>query len=166
MSKLQVFSTYEHSSYLELAISALEQTGIDKSNILAVPLNNRTEERKLFDTLHRSDGVSLFDKGAAIGTAFSVIGGSVGFVLEWGPIYWGLIGAASGFILGILIDYFLYKVNHKRKRLIRGKTSEVVLVINCQKEQVEKVEKILWDNLALGVARLGGSPEKEGVQLE
>ncbi|WP_332695078.1 hypothetical protein [Halalkalibacter lacteus] len=151
---MQIFSTYEHSSYLELAISALEKIGIEKERILAVPLENRVEERRLLDTLHRADGVSLFDKGAAIGTAFSVIGGSVGFVLEWGPIYWGLIGAASGFILGFIIDYFIFKVVHKRNRLIRGKNSEVVLVINCSKEEVEKVEKILWGNLALGVAKV------------
>ncbi|GAE28675.1 hypothetical protein [Halalkalibacter hemicellulosilyticus] len=154
---MQVFSTYEHSTYLELCITELEQMGIDKESILAVPLDNRVEQRKLLDTLHRADGVSLFDKGAAIGTAFSVIGASIGFTLEWGPIYWGLIGAASGFILGFIIDYILFKVVHKRKRQIRGKTSEVILVVNCSKDQIEKVEKILWANLALGVATLENS---------
>ncbi|MBP3952721.1 hypothetical protein [Bacillus suaedae] len=149
---MQIFSTYEHSTYLELAITALEEIGIENEKILAVSLNNRVEERRLFDTLHRADGISLFDKGAAIGTAFSVIGASVGFKLEWGPIYWGLIGAASGFMLGFIIDYLIFKVIHKRKRQIRGKKSEVVLIINCTKDQVEKVEKILWENLALGVA--------------
>ncbi|WP_309143519.1 hypothetical protein [Bacillus sp. V3B] len=79
-------------------------------------LMNRVQERKLFDTLHRADGISLFDKGEAIGTAFSVIGASVSFVLEWGSIYWGVIGGVIGFILGFMIDYILYKVIHKRKR--------------------------------------------------
>ncbi|WBL17543.1 glycine zipper family protein [Sutcliffiella sp. NC1] len=151
---MQVFSTFEHSSYLELAISSLEKSGIKRESILAVPLNSRIEERRLFDTLHRADGVSLFDKGAAIGTAFAVIGASVGFVLEWGPIYWGLIGAATGFIVGFLIDYFIYKVVRKRHRVIKGKKSEVIIVIECPKEFVEKVEEILWENLALGVARV------------
>ncbi|MFN7252458.1 MAG: hypothetical protein ACK4M9_17010 [Anaerobacillus sp.] len=109
----------------------------------------------MFDTLHRADGISLFDKGAAIGTAFSVIGASVGFVLEWGPIFWGLIGAAVGFIVGFLIDYIIIKVIHKRKRVIKGKKSEVVLVIECSNELVEKVESLLWENLALGVAKVG-----------
>ncbi|MFC0557792.1 hypothetical protein [Halalkalibacter alkalisediminis] len=151
---MQTFSTFEHSSYLELCITALEQIGIEKEAILAVPLENRVEDRRLMDTLHRADGVSLFDKGAAIGTAFSVIGASVGFILELCPIYWGLIGAATGFILGFMIDYILFKVVHKRKRLIRGKKSEIVLVVNCTKDQVDKVERILWENLALGVAKL------------
>jgi len=153
---LQIFSTFEHSSYLELAITSLEKVGVQKDNILAVSLMNRVQERKLFDTLHRADGISLFDKGAAIGTAFSVIGASIGFVLEWGPIFWGLIGGATGFIIGFVIDYIFYKVNHKRKRILKGKHSEVVLVINCPNELVEKVEQLLWDHLALGVAKLEG----------
>jgi hypothetical protein len=151
---MQIFSSFEHSSYLELAITALEKVGVKKESILAVPLINRVEERRLFDTLHRADGISLFDKGAAIGTAFSVIGASVGYVLEWGPIYWGLIGAASGFILGFTIDYIIYKVVHKRNRVVKGKKTEVVLVVECQKELVEKVEEVLWEHLALGVAKL------------
>jgi hypothetical protein len=151
---MQIFSTFEHSSYLELAIAALEKEGVRKESILAVPLINRVEERRLFDTLHRADGISLFDKGAAIGTAFSVIGAGVGFILEWGPIYWGLIGAVTGFILGFIIDYIIFKVVHKRNRVVKGKKSEVVLVIECQKELAEKVEKVLWEYLALGVAKI------------
>ena len=151
---MQIFSTFEHSVYLELAITSLEKVGVEKGKILAVPLMNRTEERRLFDTLHRADGVSLFDKGAALGTAFSVIGAGVGFTLKWGPIYWGLIGAAVGFIVGFIIDYMMYKVVHKRKRILGGKKSEVVLVVECAKELEEKVEELLWDHLALGVAKV------------
>lgn len=151
---MQVFSSFEHSSYLELAITKLEEIGVKSESILAVPLNNREEERRIFDTLHRADGVSLFDKGAAIGTAFAVIGASVGFKLEWGPIYWGLIGAATGFVIGFLIDYFFYKVVHKHKRVVKGKKSEVILVVDCDKTLVDKVEDVLWEHLALGVAKL------------
>ncbi|TKC18834.1 hypothetical protein [Robertmurraya kyonggiensis] len=151
---MQIFSTFEHSSYLELAITSIEQLGITKESILAVPLNNRVEERRLFDSIHRADGISLFDKGAAIGTAFSVVGASVGFVLEWGPIYWGIIGAASGFILGFIIDFIIFKVVHKRQRTLNGKKSEVVLVVECKKELGDKVEQLLWENLALGVSKV------------
>ncbi|BDH61679.1 hypothetical protein MTP04_18090 [Lysinibacillus sp. PLM2] len=153
---MQIFSTFEHSTYIELAITAVEEVGVQKENILAVPLMNRVQERKLFDTLHRADGISLLDKGAAIGTAFSVIGTCIGFVLEWGPIIWGLIGAAIGFIIGFMIDFIIYKVIHKRKRVLKGKHSEVVLVINCPDELAERVEQLLWDHLALGVAKLEG----------
>ncbi|AXF55050.1 hypothetical protein [Salicibibacter kimchii] len=150
---MQIFATFEHSSYLELALASLEQIGIPKSNILAVPLDNRKEDRKLFDTLHRSDGVSLFDKGAALAVIFAVIFASMGFVWEWGPIYWGLIGAAGGFLLGFLIDLCLVKIFHKRKRVLKGKKSEVILVIECPPGKTEKVETMLWDHLALGVAQ-------------
>lgn len=153
---MQIFSTFEHSSYLELAITSLEKIGVKKEHILAVPLINRVEERRLFDTLHRADGISLFDKGAAIGTAFSVIGASIGFILDWGPIYWGLIGGAIGFVIGFIIDYILFKIVHRRKREVKGKKSEVVLVVECPSELVEKVEEVLWEHLALGVAKVEG----------
>ena len=151
---MQIFSTFEHSMHLELAISSIESKGIEKEKILAVQLQKRVQERRLLDTLHRADGVSLFDKGAALGTAFALIGASVGFVLEWGPIYWGLIGAAGGFLLGFIIDYIIYKVIHKRKNPIKGKAAEVILVVECKVEQAELIEKILWDHLAYGVAKL------------
>ncbi|MCD8502390.1 MAG: hypothetical protein LRY71_12925 [Bacillaceae bacterium] len=137
-----------------MAISSLEKIGVKKEKILAVPLINRAEERRLFDTLHRADGISLFDKGAALGTALAVIGASIGFELQWGPIYWGIIGAITGFIIGSLIDFFIFKVVHKRKRLLRGKRSEVVVVVDCPQELVEKVEEVLWEHLALGVAKV------------
>lgn len=151
---MQIFSTFEHSIYLELVITAIEEMGIRSENILAVPLINRMQERKLLDTLHRADGISLFDKAAAIGTAFSVIGTSIGFALEWGPIFWGLIYGAIGFMIGFIIDYILNKVVYKRKRVSRGKYAEVILVINCPDDLVERVEGLLWDHLALGVAKL------------
>jgi hypothetical protein len=40
---MQIFSTFETTSYLEMAISALEKKGIKKERIYAVPLDNRTE---------------------------------------------------------------------------------------------------------------------------
>ncbi|HWO78462.1 MAG TPA: hypothetical protein VNM69_21570 [Bacillus sp. (in: firmicutes)] len=151
---MQIFSTFEHSQYIELAITSLEKVGVKKESILAVPLMNRVEERRLFDTLHRSDGISLFDKGAMLGTALAVIGASVGFSLKWGPIYWGLIGAVTGFIIGFIIDCIIFKVVHKRKRVVKGKKSDVVLVVECQKDLAEKVEEVLWEHLALGVAKV------------
>ncbi|MDQ0892133.1 hypothetical protein QFZ81_007221 [Paenibacillus sp. V4I9] len=151
---LQLFSTFEHSNYLELAINELEKTGIKKESIFAVPLTNRKVERRIFDSIHNSDGVSLMSTGAALGTAFSVVGASVGFKLQWGPIYWGLIGAVGGFLLGFLIDLFIYKVIKRHKRLIRGKNSEVILIVECGEEQADHVESILWHHLALGIARI------------
>lgn len=151
---MQVFSTFENNSFLEIAISMLEKKGIKKESIFAVPLDNRAEERKIFDNLHRSDGTSLIDIGVALATGFSVISASIGFELAWGPIYWGLIGAAIGFILGVAIRLFTEKVNKKKSRLLKGKQSEVILIIDCEESQVELVENILWNHFALGVAKV------------
>lgn len=153
---MYVMSTFEHTIYVELALSELEVKKIPKENILAVPLNNRIEGRNLFDTIHHSDGLSLFDLAAALATAFAVIGSSVGFRLEWGPIIWGIIAAIFGFSIGLMIDLFKVK-RSKKKRKKRGKTSELIIIISCRNEQIHMVEKILWDNLALGVAKLDDS---------
>lgn len=151
---MQIFSTFEHSNFLELAISELEQRGIQKEEIFAVPLDNRMEERKLFDSLHRADGISNIDIAMALATAFSVIGASVGFSLKWGPIYWGLIGVLVGFLLGFFIKLMMLKVTRKKKRELRGKHGEVILIVECEDSKAELVERILWDHLALGVAKI------------
>jgi hypothetical protein len=151
---MQLFSTFENHVYLEMAIAILEKKGISKENIFAVPLDNPVEEQKLFDTLHRSDGTSLIDIGMALATAFSVIGASIGFKLAWGPIYWGLIGAFTGFTLGFAIRLFLEKVVKKRKSVLKGKYSEVILIIDCEETQAEFVENVLFSHFAIGVAKI------------
>jgi hypothetical protein len=151
---MQLFSTFENNSYLEIAISTLEKKGIMKKNIYAIPLDNREEERKLFDTLHRSDGTSMIDIGLALATAFSVIGASIGFELALGPIYWGLIGAFIGFLIGLIIRLFTERVIKRKKRLLKGKHSEVIVIIECEETQAELVENILWNHFAIGVAKV------------
>lgn len=154
-SGLQIFSTFEHSMSLELAISALEKNGIQKESIYAVPLTTRKAERRMMDSIHNYDGISLVSTGAALGTAFSVVGASIGFRLEWGPIYWGLIGAAGGFVMGLLIDLFYYRYIKKEPTFsLRNKKSEVILIIECREEQGDQVEELLWHHLALGIARI------------
>ncbi|WP_071394261.1 hypothetical protein [Bacillus tuaregi] len=151
---MQLFSTFETTGFLEMAISTLENRGIKKDSLFAVPLDNRAEERKIFDNLHRSDGTSLIDIGMGLATAFSVIGASIGFKLAWGPIYWGLISAFVGFVVGFAIRLFLELVIKKRKKLLKGKHSEVILIVDCEESQAELVENILWSHFALGVAKV------------
>jgi hypothetical protein len=151
---VQIFSTFETTIFLEMAISTLEKKGINKESIFAVPLDNRVEERKIFDTLHRSDGTSLIDIGMALATAFSVIGASIGFILPWGPIYCGLLGAFIGFMLGFAIRLFWEMGIKKKKRVLKGKHSEVILIVDCEEAQAELVEDILWSHFALGVSKV------------
>ncbi|WP_462413702.1 hypothetical protein [Neobacillus sp. Marseille-QA0830] len=151
---MQVFSTFETTGFLEMAITTLEKKGLKKESLFAVPLDNRAEEPKIFDNLHRSDGTSLIDIGMGLGTGFSVIGASIGFKLAWGPIYWGLIGAFVGFVLGFAIRLFMELVIKRKKRVLRGKQSEVILIVDCEDSQAELVEDILWSHFALGVAKV------------
>ncbi|UJL46279.1 hypothetical protein KFZ58_18305 [Virgibacillus sp. NKC19-16] len=151
---MQLFSVFDNDAHIEMAISTLEKEGIKKESIYAIPLDKRMEERKLFDSLHTSDGTSLIDIGAALATAFAVAGTSIGFELAWGPIWWGLIAAFIGFVLGFVIRLFTEKVIKKRKRLLKGKKPEVILIIDCKEEQGELVENILWEHLALGVGKV------------
>ncbi|NMD71710.1 hypothetical protein HHO41_15525 [Bacillus sp. DNRA2] len=151
---MQLFSTFESTIFLEMAISTIEKKGIVKENIYAVPLDNRTEDRKVFDSMHRSDGTTLIDIGMGLATAFSVIGASIGFKLDWGPIIWGLITAISGFLVGFAIRLFIEVAMKKKKRLIKGKHAEIILIVNCEETQAELIENILWNHFALGVAKI------------
>lgn len=151
---LQLFSTFDSHTFLEMAISTLEKRGIKKENIFAVPLDNRTEEKKVFDSLHRSDGTSFVDIGMALATAFAVVGASIGFKLAWGPIYWGLISAFIGFVLGFAIRLFIELVLKKKRRDLKGKHSEIILIIDCEDTQSELIENILWNHFALGIAKV------------
>jgi hypothetical protein len=140
---------------VELAISALEQNGIPTDDILAVPLDKRTEKRKLFDTIHQADGFSMFDAAAIMATIFMLLGAIYGYVLEWGPILWGIIGAAFGGLLGFLIRYMMFKrQNGGTKKKLPTSAAEVIILLQCEKNKWETVEKLLWDNFAIGVARV------------
>ena len=146
-----VIATFENSIYIELAITALEQQGISKELILAAPLDKRKELRGLFDTIHKSDGFSLFDGPAILGTCLMLLGAIYGYVLEWGPILWGIIGAVSGLLLGFLLKMFLLR---KNKRGSLNITSEIVLMVRCEDHKWEQVEKLLWDHFALGLTKI------------
>lgn len=146
-----VIATFENSIYIELAITALEEQGISKELILAAPLDKRKELRGLFDSIHKSDGFSLFDGPVILGTCLMLLGAIYGYELEWGPILWGIIGAVSGLLLGFIIKMLMLR---KNKRGSKNITSEIVLMVRCEENKWELVEKILWDHLALGLTKI------------
>ncbi|MEK1830429.1 hypothetical protein AAAC51_19210 [Priestia megaterium] len=63
-----------------------------------------------------------------------------------------MIGAFFGFVLGFLFDLFIQKRVKKKQTVLRGKASEVIIIVQCEENQKEQVEHILWGHLALGVA--------------
>ena len=106
---MYVISTFDHSNYLELAVTAMQMKGIAKENILGVPMDKRGEDVKLFDTIHSSDGLSMLDLPIVLATLFCLFGSIYGFLLTWGPVLWGLIGMTVGFSLGLLIKLITTK---------------------------------------------------------
>ena len=149
---MYIVSTFDHSIYLELAITAIQMKGIKKDNIMAIPMDKRGEEAKLFDSIHSSDGLSLFDLPAILAVIFGIFGSIYGFILEWGPLLWGLIAIAIGFSLGLIIKLFIVKKYNHRQDDKRG--TEVVLIIQCPENQLEMVKDTLWSHKALGVRKL------------
>ncbi|MDW8802151.1 hypothetical protein P8V03_13430 [Clostridium sp. A1-XYC3] len=149
---MYIISTFEHSIYLELAITAIEMKGIKKENIMAIPMDKKGEQRALFDSIHGSDGLSLFDLPAILAVIGGIFGGIYGFVLKWGPLLWGLIGISVSFALGLIVKLIITKKHIDRQSDKRA--TEVVIIIECIESQLEMVKDILWAHKALGVRKL------------
>ena len=148
---MYLVSNFEYSINIEKAITELNMKGIDKDDILAVPLDKRNENQRVFDTLHYSDKRSTLDIPIIIAALFSLFGMIYGFLLSWGPIIWALLGTGIGFGIGIIIKLLVRK--HKTKKN-HAKAAEVVLIISCSDQQLELVNTVLWDNGALGTSKL------------
>lgn len=73
--------------------------------------------------------------------------------LSWGPIIWGLIGLMVGGILGFAIKYLFNKGRKIRTSTLKDISTEVVIIVNCEKTQAAMVETVLWNHFALGVAK-------------
>jgi len=147
---VHVIASFPYSTYLEIAIAELEEHGIPRSRVMAVPLERRPSGRSMIDTMYRSDGSSLLDIGMALGTATSVVTASLGMTLAWGPVYWGLIGAGAGFAAGLLID--LAFARRRRRHAKRATRPEIVLVVDCDDWLADRVADTLWRHQAAGVA--------------
>jgi hypothetical protein len=105
-----ITATFEYSEYLELAISELEQHGIIRERIVAIPLDKKVEKRKILDTIHRADGVSQIDGAMVLGAVFMELGVVYGYFWKLGPVLWGLIGLGAGALAGFILDYYVGKL--------------------------------------------------------
>lgn len=148
---MYIVATFEQTIQLEMALTALEQQGIAPERILAVPINKKSRPSGKIDSLHHADGFATMDVAAILGTCLMLLGAIYGFELAWGPILWGIIGAVSGIILGLVYKIGLAK---KRKGVPKRVSSEVVLMIRCEERDGDRVEHILWQHNVLGLARL------------
>ncbi|MDP9729648.1 hypothetical protein FY534_01155 [Alicyclobacillus sp. TC] len=146
-----VFATFDHSMYVELAIQNLEKQGIDEKQILAVPLDIRNNNFQILDNIHHSDGQSVFDVAAVLSTVGMLLGAIYGFVLPGGPILIGIVGMILGASLGFCIKLLVMRKHNRKQQAARQ--GECILVIQCEPNQVEHVEKILQSNYVIGLAR-------------
>ncbi|MCD8511769.1 MAG: hypothetical protein LRY73_19230 [Bacillus sp. (in: Bacteria)] len=151
---MHIIAAFEYCPQLEMALDKLEQNGISKEKIIAVPLDIRDESQQLLDSIHRTDGKSSLDIAFVLGMIFMLLGSIYGFVLAWGPILWGLIGLVVGFLLGLALELILNKRKKRQKKEQNKRITEVVLTIECTIEQRDTVEKILWDHYVIGIGRL------------
>jgi hypothetical protein len=148
---MYIVSGFEHTIKLEMAVTALETTGISKESILAVPLEKADGSRRVFDGMHASDSRSTLDLPLILGAVLALFGYIYGFVLSWGPIFWGLIGTAVGIGSGLIIKLlFVWRRTEKKK----DEKPDVVLMISCDESRAELVKDILRAHSALGVAKL------------
>jgi hypothetical protein len=151
-SAIYITASFDHSIKLEIAISELEQKGITSDNICAIPMSSPQKKIKMFDTIHRADGMSLFDLPTVFGTILMLFGVMWGFMWTWGPIIWGLLGFFGGGAVGFVFKYLYYRL-YAQKQPKAGKETEVVLIVACQKKDAEMVEQVLAGHLALSIGR-------------
>lgn len=144
---VHLIATFEHSPFVEMVIHDIEKLGVPAHNIVALPMENVESQAQIIDTIHRVDGRSVLD-GAMMGaTIFSVLGAIYGFVLYWGPIIWGLIGLAGGFLVGLTIEIALSK---KKLKLFGGRKSEVIIEVTCDASLRDQLIKAIKTRKATG----------------
>lgn len=143
----KVVATFDHSMFVEMVIHDIEKLGVPAQNIVALPIENLESQTHIIDTIHRVDGGSVLD-GAMMGaTIFSVLGAIYGFIWEWGPIIWGLIGLAGGFLIGLIIELVF---NKKKLKLTAKRKSEVIIEVTCSASLQEQLIKVLKMRKAMG----------------
>lgn len=148
---MHVFSSFESSVYVELAILALEQDGFGRESIAAVPMEPITRSISLSDSICRAEGVGVIDMAAILGTIFAVLGASFGFELRWGPIPWGLIGLA----LGVCASLILFLIAGKGLNpTASGPKAGVMLIIHCEQGDSHKAIRILKQFSAISIGNL------------
>jgi hypothetical protein len=147
---LYIIASFDYSASLEVALTELMENDISQSDILALPLDKLTEAPRLFDSIHYADGTSLVDMAGILGCIFMLLGSIYGFILEWGPIIWALIGLAIGLVSGFLIKWLFLKTKYKRS-FSKSKTEVFLIVYTKEMTKVQKIKEILWQHNAHGL---------------
>jgi hypothetical protein len=151
---MMIISTFEHSIEVEEALAVLENMGLSRNEIMTVMMDNY---QKITDHNFNSNPnkkTLAFEVGMATSTGFTVIGVSYGFMLDWGPIIWGVLSAICGFIIGYSITRLiqtkiLKHVIHKKERL-----PELAVIIQCREDRYQEVQQVLWEYQAISIGKI------------
>lgn len=150
---MYVMSVFHQSLQVELAVTALEQEGVSKSEILAVPVEKEMPRHKLFDTMYSATGDSVLDLPMALGALSTLFGCVYGFKLSLGPVIWGIITGAAGFGIG-----FFAKLLRLKGKKTTSHENVVVIFVSCNENKTDLVRRLLWDNGASGVSLVKAQP--------
>ncbi|WP_353947772.1 hypothetical protein ABNN70_10725 [Sporolactobacillus sp. Y61] len=136
-----ILAMFEHSIFVEIALTSLKNMEHGFENIGAVPLKHPPGHSKLYD------GKSYVDLGFVSGTVAGVIGVCLGYRLYPGPILWGISASLIGFVGGLFVDYIYTKFRRHKEPV-----SKILLLISCEDRLQDAVEDLMWKNQASGVA--------------
>ncbi|MDQ0902562.1 hypothetical protein [Paenibacillus sp. V4I7] len=150
---LWIVGTFEHSTELEQALSIIEHSGIHSSRIIPI-LMDIDADKSLSIVDQRFDKTAkAVEIGLASATACGVFGISVGFILAWGPIIWGIISGIGGFLLGFSIGLVL-----KNKHRFYNKPNilpEVTVLVQYELAEDEAlIKQTFWKYKALTVGKI------------
>jgi hypothetical protein len=143
-----IIGTFEHSIELEKLLLTMERRQIPREKIMAVPMD--IDPDNPFGRLSRKR--ELLNRGIEIGIACaafcSLLGACFGFILTWGPVFWGLIFTVFGFFSGFGVFLLIKKTNLKN---IPKYLPEITLIIECLEEQAVIIAREMWQYRALSV---------------
>ncbi|EST12120.1 membrane protein [Sporolactobacillus laevolacticus] len=143
---IDIMCLFQQSIRVEIVLSELQRLSVGQNDIACYVMNRPAlQNRSNKGQLGNNDETSRADISFIIATIFGVVGASVGFRLAWGPIVWGVVSSFIGFLIGLVIDYFISNKFKKRPDPC------VVIIIRCRKDQVSSVEQMLNKNQTLGL---------------
>ncbi len=147
---VKIISTFDHSPFVEMFIHDIETLGVPPKDIVALPLENLESQTHVIDSLHRVDGRSILDGAMVSATIFMLLGTIYGFILDWGPVIWGLIGIIGGFFFGLIIEIVFHKLKKSKLRLFTRPKSEVIIQVTCHASLQDKLINVLKVRKASG----------------
>lgn len=154
-----MIGTFVQNTELELALSVLEHHGVPAENIAVVPMHGRETIQASVSAKTGTVNEKAFEIAIACATALGVVGTSMGFALELGPLMWGVIFSFGGMLVTFLIAR---TVLGRRQRSMIGRVKrkrsnaqpEITVLVQCESERAEWVRQMMLKYNALSVGEM------------